>query len=72
MTLHTQGLKTLAQVQTFVSSNEAISFTLTDRIAAYGWMTDTLKQPRRSGNIFSLPDILMCVNVGHKQLARPT
>lgn len=44
MTLHTQGLKTLAQVQTFVSSNEAISFTLTDRIAAYGWMTDTLKQ----------------------------
>lgn len=44
MTLHTQGLKTLAQVQTFVSSNEAISFTLTDRTAAYGWMTDTLKQ----------------------------
>ena len=44
MTLHTQGLKTLAQVQAFVSSNEAISFTLTDRIAAYGWMTDTLKQ----------------------------
>lgn len=46
MTLHTQGLKTLAQVQAFVSSNEAISFTLTDRIAAYGWMTDTLKQFR--------------------------
>ena len=44
MTLQTQGLKTLAQVQAFVSSNEAISFTLTDRIAAYGWMTDTLKQ----------------------------
>ena len=44
VTLHTQGLKTLAQVQAFVSSNEAISFTLTDRIAAYGWMTDTLKQ----------------------------
>ena len=44
MTLQTQGLKTLAQVQAFVSSNEAISFTLTDRVAAYGWMADTLKQ----------------------------
>ena len=44
VTLHTQGLKTLAQVKAFVSSNEAISFTLTDRIAAYGWMTDMLKQ----------------------------
>ncbi|MDD2761697.1 MAG: hypothetical protein PHH11_15575 [Methylomonas sp.] len=44
MTLHTQGLKTLEQVQAFVFSNQAISFTLTDRIAAYGWMTDTLKQ----------------------------
>lgn len=44
MTLHTQGLQTLAQVRAFVSGNEAISFTLTDRPAAYGWMTDTLKQ----------------------------
>lgn len=44
VTLHTQGLKTLAEVQAFVSSNETISFTLTDRVAAYGWMTDTLKQ----------------------------
>ncbi len=44
VTLHTQRLKTLAQVQAFVSSSEALSFTLTDRIAAYGWMTDTLKQ----------------------------
>ena len=44
MTLHTQGLQTLAQVQAFVSNNEAIAFTLTDRIAAYGLMTDTLKQ----------------------------
>jgi hypothetical protein len=44
VTLHTQKLKTLAQVQAFVSSNEAISFTLTDRVAAYGWMADTLKQ----------------------------
>jgi hypothetical protein len=35
VTLHTQGLKTLAQVQAFVSNNEAISFTLTDRVAAY-------------------------------------
>ncbi len=43
VTLHTQKLKTLAQVQAFVSSNEALSFTLTDRIAAYGWMSDTLK-----------------------------
>jgi hypothetical protein len=44
VTLHTQGLKTLAQVQAFVSNTEAISFTLTDRAAAYGWMGDTLKQ----------------------------
>jgi transposase InsO family protein len=44
VTLHTQGLKTLAQVQAFVASNKAISFTLTDRVSAYGWMADTLKQ----------------------------
>lgn len=44
VSLHNQRLKTLAQVQAFVSSNEAISFTLTDRVAAYGWMTDTFKQ----------------------------
>jgi hypothetical protein len=44
VTLHTQGLQTLAQVQAFVANNQAIAFTLTDRIAAYGWMTDTLKQ----------------------------
>ncbi len=44
VTLQTQGLKTLAQVQGFISSNEAILFTLTDRVAAYNWMTDTLKQ----------------------------
>jgi len=30
-----QGLQTLAQVQAFVSNNETIAFTLTDRIAAY-------------------------------------
>ncbi len=44
VTLHTQGLQTLVQVKAFVSNNEAIAFTLTDRIAAYGWMGDTLKQ----------------------------
>lgn len=44
MTLHTQELQTLTQVQAFVSGNEPISFTLTDRLTAYGWMTDTLKQ----------------------------
>jgi len=44
VTLHTQGLQTLAQVRAFVSGNEAISFTLTERQAAYGWMADTLKQ----------------------------
>ncbi|MGZ5052174.1 MAG: hypothetical protein ACXWAS_14055 [Methylobacter sp.] len=44
VTIQTQGLKTLAQVQAFVSGHEAISFTLTDRGAAYGWMSDTLKQ----------------------------
>lgn len=44
VTLHTQELQTLTQVQAFVSGNEATSFTLTDRLTAYGWMTDTLKQ----------------------------
>ena len=44
VTLQTQGLKTLAQVRAFIAGNQAIAFTLTDRIAAYGWMTDTLKQ----------------------------
>ncbi len=44
MTLHTQGLRTLAQVRTFVSGNEPISFTLTDRHAAHGWMAGTLRQ----------------------------
>ena len=42
VTLHTQGLQTLAQVRAFVSGSEAVSFTLTDRLAAYGWMADTL------------------------------
>jgi len=44
VTLHTQGLQTLAQVRAFVSGNEPISFTLEDRHAAYGWMADTLRQ----------------------------
>ena len=44
VTLHTQGLQTLAQVFAFVSGNEPISFTLTDRHATYGWMSDTLRQ----------------------------
>jgi hypothetical protein len=34
VTIHTQGLQTLAQVQAFVSSNEAISFTLTDQLTS--------------------------------------
>ena len=34
----------MAQVRAFVSGNESISFTLTDRRTAYGWMTDTLRQ----------------------------
>jgi len=42
VTLHTQGLQTLTQVRAFVSGSEAVSFTLTDRLAAYGWMADTL------------------------------
>jgi transposase InsO family protein len=44
VTLHTQGLQTLAQVRAFVSGNEPISFTLSDRLAAYGWMANTLRQ----------------------------
>jgi len=44
VTLHTQGLQTLAQVRAFVSGVDPISFTLEDRHAAYGWMADTLRQ----------------------------
>lgn len=44
VTLHTQGLQTLAQVRAFVSGNEAVAFTLTERSAAYSWMADTLKR----------------------------
>ncbi len=33
----------MAQVRTFVSGNELISFTFTDRHAAYDWMADTLR-----------------------------
>lgn len=44
MTLHTQGLQTLAQVQAFVSGNGPISFTLEDRQATHDWMAATLKQ----------------------------
>ena len=43
VTIHTQGLHTLAQIRAFVEGNEPISFTLTDRQSAYGWMADTLK-----------------------------
>lgn len=44
VTVHTQGLRTLAQVHAFVSGVDPISFALEDRHAAYGWMADTLKQ----------------------------
>jgi len=44
VTLHTQGLQTLAQVRAFVSGNEPISFTLKDRNKAYDWMACTLRQ----------------------------
>ena len=44
MTLHTQEIQTLAQVQAFVLGSEPLSFTLTDRRAAYGWIADTLRQ----------------------------
>jgi hypothetical protein len=44
VTLHTQRLHTLAQVRAFVAGSEPLSFTLTDRQAAYGWMADTLRQ----------------------------
>ncbi len=39
--IHTPGLQTLAQAKAFVSSYQAIAFTLTDRVAAYQWMSDT-------------------------------
>ena len=51
VTIQTQGLQTLAQVQAFVSSNEAISFTLADRVAAYQWMTDILKRFHYSASL---------------------
>lgn len=41
VTLHPQGLQTLAQVRAFVSGSDPLSFTLEDRAAAYGWMSDT-------------------------------
>ena len=44
VTLNTQGLQTVTQVRAFVLGNEPISFTLTSRHAAYGWMADTLRQ----------------------------
>jgi hypothetical protein len=44
VTLHTQGLQTLAQIRAFVEGNEPVSFTLADRTAAYAWMADTLKR----------------------------
>ena len=43
VTLHTQGLQTLAPIRALVEGNEPVSFTLTDRHAAYGWMADTLR-----------------------------
>jgi len=46
VTLQTAGLQTLAQVRAFVEGNAPVSFTLTDRTAAYAWMTDTLKRFR--------------------------
>lgn len=49
VTLHTQGLQTLVQVRAFVSGNEAIAYTLTDRTTAYGWMADTLTHFRYGG-----------------------
>ncbi len=44
VTLHTQGLQTLAQVRAFVAGSEPISFTLEDRSKAYDWMVCTLRQ----------------------------
>lgn len=44
VTLHTQALQTLAQVHSFVSGVDPISFTLKDHHATYRWMADTLRQ----------------------------
>ena len=44
VTLHTQELRTLAQVRAFVAGSESVAFTLADRAAAHGWMGDTLRQ----------------------------
>ena len=44
VTLHTQGLQTLAQVRAFVSGSQPHSFTLEDRTCFYDWMACTLRQ----------------------------
>jgi len=44
VTLHTQGLQTLAQVRAFVPDNEPIPFRPENRQAAYDWIAATLRQ----------------------------
>jgi len=43
VTLHTQGLQTLAQVRAFVAGSEAVTFTIAGRSTACAWVADTLK-----------------------------
>jgi hypothetical protein len=44
VTLQTQKLQTMEQVRAFMAGATPLSFTLTDRSAAHGWMGSILKQ----------------------------
>ena len=44
--LQTAKIKTLADVESFLAGNEAVDFQLTDRVSAYQWLSDMLKQFR--------------------------
>lgn len=46
MILQTAKIKTLADVESFLAGNEAVDFQLTDRVSAYQWLSDMLKQFR--------------------------
>lgn len=75
MTLHTQGLQTLAQVRAFVSGVDPIAFTLEDRHAAYGWMSSVLKQfdyrrCKRAGKGVLRQYLLKMTGLSRAQVAR--
>lgn len=42
VTLHTQGLQAFEQIRAYVEDSQALDFEITDRRAAYAFVTDTL------------------------------